>query len=84
MSRDTFLGLLRLMSSYVAQGVRMTCLIHVFVLLANLLGCMMVHALTKVRACSHTSSYIISVNIMTIFHGFSCHPVVSVTQHKHR
>ena len=45
-----------------------------FVLLATPLGCRMVHALTKVRTCSLTSSYIISVNMMTIFpvHGFTC------------
>ncbi len=43
-----------------------------------------VHALTQVRTCSTTSSYIISVNVMTIFHGFVCRRVASTMKHKHR
>jgi hypothetical protein len=39
---------------------------------------MVVHALTKVRACSATLSYITSVNMIMIFHGFLCHCVASM------
>ena len=43
-----------------------------------------VHALTKVKACSPTSSYIITVNVMTIFHGFVCRRMASTMKHKGR
>ena len=68
-SRDTFLGLFWLMNSYAAHGMRTSVSSMFCVLIATPLGCMMVHALTKVRACSPTSSYIIFVNVMMIFHG---------------
>ena len=45
---------------------------------------MVVHVITEIRACSPTLTYIISVNMMMIFHGFVCHRVASATQHKHR
>ena len=39
---------------FLSHGVKMTHLIHFFVLIATPFGCMMAHALVENRACSPT------------------------------
>ncbi len=78
MSHNTFLGLFWLTGSYLANGMRMTVSSMFLCLIPLPWVCMVVQALAKVRACSPTLSYITSVNMMTIFHGFMCRCVASM------
>ncbi len=70
MSQNTFLGLFWLTGSYIAHGMRMSSHPCFMCLLPLPWVRMVVHALTKVTACSPTLSHITSMNMMTIFHGF--------------